>query len=92
MVSLEGYPVFPIPAIIVPPLIMIWKAYTTGRGTIPCLLADELTLSQLGGTLCPQYYYVPPPLRFSDLSVALNMYLHLVFFPALLDKSQCLAA
>ena len=45
-----------------------------GHGTPrpPSVLADQLTLSQQGGTLCPPHYYVPPPPGFSDLATALR--------------------
>ena len=68
MVSLEGCPVFPIPAIVLPSMEGLWGA---------------------GVTLRPPHYSVPPPPGFSDLSTALNMYLHLKVRPYGFLSSVC---
>ena len=58
-----------------------------GGGLVPQFLADQLTLPQSGGTLCPPHYHKPPS-RFSDLATGLNRQYFKLIDPNLFSSFQ----
>ena len=59
---------------------------------LPQILADQLTLSQSGGRLCPPSYYLPRPPEFLDLPKALlsnQMQRHVSLSPGELHLFLC---